>query len=173
MTARPVRGRWRAEVLRSSAITDSVRVLLVLLADHMTEGGRVSQPRSRLAEQLGRSERRVAERIEAAIDAGLLTRVERGRVGRTATYAAAFPSAKGADGHPRARGRTTAPSRGRTGAPYLHAPKGADGGHTNSYPADPYVRDIVLTTSTRLAPVLQAEERVDAEPGSRAAEGAA
>ncbi|MCU1691153.1 MAG: hypothetical protein JWM64_244 [Frankiales bacterium] len=118
-------------MLRSAAISDSVRVLLLALCDDMTEAGQVSVPRSRLATRLGRSERRVSERLEQAVEARLLDRVQTGTPGRTAVYAALLATEQR-----RVRPRTTSrregggrpplepiPLRGRTAAPI----EGADG----------------------------------------------
>lgn len=165
-----VRTRWRAHILRTSGITDSVRVLMLLLADHMSEDGRVSVPRSHLAQQLGRSERRINERMSAAVEAGKLGRVERGRVGRTATYIALLPGAEGADGRPLARGRIAAPSGGRTGAPYPHAQKGAPGGPAK--PQQPQQPAVAADSDPALA-LLQVENEVEVDPGASPAAGAA
>lgn len=97
MTARDgLRDRWRAEVYRSPLISDSVRVVLLVLADHMTSRGYVSVPRTKLAAKLGRSPRRITERLEKARAAGFLDVVRNGRPGQTAEYVATFPD--GADG---------------------------------------------------------------------------
>jgi hypothetical protein len=91
MAARPIRDLWRAEVIRSTAITDGTKLLLVVMADDMREDGYVSVPREVLAKRLGRNERKVSARLEAAVTARLLDRVVRGNRGRTAVYRALLP----------------------------------------------------------------------------------
>ena len=78
-------------MFRSPCISDAVRVLLLALADDMTESGRVSVPRAKLMTKINRSERRVGDRLTAAVGAGLLDRVAAGRKGHTAVYAATLP----------------------------------------------------------------------------------
>lgn len=86
------RGRWMDEVFRTPAISAEVKVfLLFLAARHMSPDGRVSEARSRLAEGLGCYERRINERFDAAIKAGLMERVSRGQKHQTAVYCAAIP----------------------------------------------------------------------------------
>lgn len=85
---RSLRDRWRVEVIRSPHITDSTRVLLLVLADDMREDGYVSVPRDQLAERLDRTERKVSQRLADAVEARLLDRVVRGQKGRTAVYRA-------------------------------------------------------------------------------------
>ncbi len=134
MSRTDLRERWRVEVWRSPAVTDSVRVLLVLLAEHMCADGYVSVPRKALAERLGRTPRRITERLELAVSAGLLTRVESGKPGRTATYRALMPEvrtgapSKGADGRTSVGVRIAATIGVRTGAPLAERAHGADGG---------------------------------------------
>lgn len=128
---RGLRARWRAEVVRSPRITDSVRVVLLVLAEHMTDAGYVSVPRSRLAAELNRSPRRITERIEKAREAGFLDVVRRGMPGRTAEYVATMPP-DGADGRTKQMVRITAPIEVRTGAPSDPAAHGADGGPANT-----------------------------------------
>ncbi len=111
-----LRDRWRATVLRSPHITDSVRVVLLILADHMTEKGYVSIPRTAIADAIGRTPRRVTERLEKARDAGLLDVVRSGRPGRTAEYVAVIPSPLGADGRT-THGADCSTHSWRTGAP--------------------------------------------------------
>jgi hypothetical protein len=123
---------WRAAVLRSPTITDSVRVLLLVLAENMLADGTVSVPRSELARTLGRNERRITERVAAAVGAGYLRVVSVGRQGRTAVYSAALPRAvRGVC--PMSETRQLGcglqpPRRVRTSAPYW----GADGGPASS-----------------------------------------
>lgn len=89
------RDAWRREVLRSGLIPDSVRVLLLVMADHIQGKDRISVPRNRLSEILGRSPQRITERIQLACEAGFLDRVSLGKPGRTAVYQALLPSSKG------------------------------------------------------------------------------
>lgn len=91
MAVRPIRDLWRSEVIRSAAITDGTKLLLVVMADDMREDGYVSVPREALAKRLGRNDRKVSARLEAAVTARLLDRVARGNKGRTAVYRALLP----------------------------------------------------------------------------------
>ncbi len=88
-----LRERWCAEVARTSAVTDSVKVLLLVLAVEMRENGYVSVPRLELCRRLDRRERVVSERLAQAVNAKLLDRVQRGQKGRTAVYRALLPDA--------------------------------------------------------------------------------
>lgn len=88
---RSIRARWVAEVYRTALVTDSTKLLLVLLAEDMREDGYVSVPREVLAKRLGRNERKVSARLESAVTARLLDRVVRGNRGRTAVYRALLP----------------------------------------------------------------------------------
>jgi len=94
MTQADRRTRWRRLVLRHRAprLTGSVRVLLLVMADHMDERGYVSVPRSRLAETLAVAPARVSERIGVATSVGLLAVVRRARPGVTAVYQATLPA---------------------------------------------------------------------------------
>lgn len=129
----------------SALITDSVRVLLLVMARSMTEQGFVSVPRKVLAAALNRDERRITERLETARKIGFLSVVRQGMPGRTAEYAAAFPilTERVRTGAPSAyleRVRTGAPEKGadcsahslRTGAPSNAPSHGADGQPTNT-----------------------------------------
>jgi hypothetical protein len=93
------KSRWRAEVYRTGAISNTTRVLLLLLSDHMDNRGYVSVPRSELARLLGVSRQRITERFTLAVEVGMLDVVRRGRPGVTAVYQATIPrSAHGPDG---------------------------------------------------------------------------
>lgn len=83
---------WRAVVYRHAGINNSVRVLLLYLADNMRADRTVSIPQSQIAADLGVNVRRVKERIAAARSAGLLDTVRKGRPGTTAMYQGLFPS---------------------------------------------------------------------------------
>lgn len=87
----PLRTTWRRLVLRTHAITDATRVVLLVLADEMRQDGYVSVPRKDIAARLGRSERRVQQRIADAREAGLLTVIRPGYRGHTAEYRAVLP----------------------------------------------------------------------------------
>lgn len=91
MSAASRRERWRAEVFRSKRITDSTRVLLLAMAERMRADGRVSVPRGELVRIIDRDTRRITERINLAIEAGLLDRVAAGGPGHTAEYVALLP----------------------------------------------------------------------------------
>lgn len=128
---RGFRDRWRAEVIKTGLISDSVRVVLIVLADSMTDAGYVSVPRAKLAELVGRSPRRITERIEKARQVGYLDVVRRGQPGRTAEYCATLP-AHGAHGRTTDMVRIAAPIQVRTGAPPWESAHGADGGPANA-----------------------------------------
>lgn len=81
---------WRRAVFRSEQLSDRAKVLLLYLADHMTADRHVSIPRDRLGRALGRSERRITERVTEAHDAGWLSTVVRGQKGVTAVYQGLF-----------------------------------------------------------------------------------
>lgn len=88
--ARPVED-WRREVYRSRRVPDSVRVLLLLLAERMRPDLTVSVPRAELAEALSLSPRRVSERLATAVQARLLERLVRGQKHVTAVYRGTWP----------------------------------------------------------------------------------
>jgi hypothetical protein len=125
---RSLKSRWKAEAFRTALVSDSVRAVLLLLSDHMGADGYVSVPRSKLAEELGRSPRRVTERLQAAVDAGLLARVSRGYEGHTAVYRALLPTPE------RVSKTSTLSGCGRVHPPFIHSVRerpslgGADGG---------------------------------------------
>ena len=85
------RGRWVDEVFRSPLITDAARVALLALVPDMDEAGRVSVSREDLAARLNRGKARITERLQAAVDAGLLDRTAAGKKGRVAEYVATLP----------------------------------------------------------------------------------
>ena len=93
--------QWRRAVYRSATLSDRCKVLLLFLADNMRQDRTVSIPRERVAKALGRSERRITERITEAHEAGwLFTRV-RGQKGVTAVYLGLFPeTVSGTDARP-------------------------------------------------------------------------
>lgn len=93
--AKDVRERWIAEVLRTDAVNNSCKVVLFAMYRHMTEAGRVSYPRERLAAEVGfKNEQRVTDRIKEAKDAGLIDVVHSGYRGKTAIYEAMLPRPK-------------------------------------------------------------------------------
>lgn len=83
------RAWWLKTVIKSTQITDSVRVFLMTLALFMDADGRVCVPREQLAVVLGRAERKVGEKVKLALASGLLVRVVRGQKHRTAVFQAA------------------------------------------------------------------------------------
>lgn len=98
MNGVPNANDWRALVYRHAGINNSVRVMLLYLADNMRADRTVSIPQSRIAEALGVNPRRVKERIADARSAGLIDTVRQGRPGITAMYQGLFPDlALGAD----------------------------------------------------------------------------
>jgi len=145
MTGRSsLRARWTAAAYRSPLITDSVRVVLLVLAEQMTEAGYVSVPRTEIADRIGRSPRRVTERLELARVTGFLDVVRRGQPGRTAEYRGLIPTGPapsyGADGcttqgcgraH-QEHGADCSTHSVRTGAPSANGQHGADGGPANT-----------------------------------------
>ena len=90
-----LRDRWRPIVLRTDAIHDACRVLLLVLHDRMTPAGYVSVPRPELADILDVHEQRITERVAEAVAAGLLQKVGGGYRGVTAQYVAVIPTRKG------------------------------------------------------------------------------
>lgn len=90
-----LRGRWVDLVFRSPLITDAVRVALLAMALDMDDAGRVSVKREDLARRINKGKARITERLNAAVDAGLLERVVEGKRGQVAVYAAAFPHGSG------------------------------------------------------------------------------
>lgn len=99
---------WRTQVWKSPEIADSVRVVLLFLAEHMRADRHVSVPREKIARTLGRSERRISQRIADAHTAGFLDTVASGHRGRTAVYVGTFPdSARSAARSERVTGTST------------------------------------------------------------------
>ncbi|MGY1845530.1 hypothetical protein [Modestobacter sp. SYSU DS0875] len=91
--AKDVRERWITEVLRTDAINDGCKLVLIAMSRHMTEKGRVSYPRERIAAEVGlKTPQRVTNRIKEARDAGLLDVVHSGYRGMTAVYEAMIPA---------------------------------------------------------------------------------
>jgi len=92
------RAHWLNEVLRSSELTESVKVLLLSAAiEEMDPAGRFSVPRQDLAARIGRGTTRITERINEAVDRGFVVRLAPGRKGSTAVYAAALKGSACAD----------------------------------------------------------------------------
>ena len=82
---------WRRAVYRSHAIGDPVRVLLLFLAEHMKSDRTLSVKRDVIATALGKSERRVSERVSAAHEAGFLSTISPGYRGHVPVYQGLFP----------------------------------------------------------------------------------
>ena len=142
MSGRRTPTDWRREVYRSTTLSDRTKVLLLFLSDHMREDRKVSVPRAKIASSLGRSERRITERITEAQDHGWLSTVVRGQKGLTAVYQGLFPDAlSGTDVRPLNRkvsqfsGTPTSPLNDAETRP-LNGPKqafsGTPGGPTSS-----------------------------------------
>jgi hypothetical protein len=92
---RDVRERWITEVLRTDAINDGCKLVLIAMSRHMTDAGRVSYPRERIAAEVGlKTPQRVTNRIKEARDAGLIDVVHSGYRGMTAVYEAMLPAPK-------------------------------------------------------------------------------
>jgi hypothetical protein len=90
-----LRGKWVELVFRSPLITDAARVALLAMAVDMDDAGRVSVKREDLARRIGKGKARITERLNAAVDAGLLERELEGKRGQVAVYAARFPQGSG------------------------------------------------------------------------------
>ncbi|MEU1731408.1 hypothetical protein [Streptosporangium sp. NPDC020145] len=85
------RAHWLRELLRSSQLTESVKVLLFSVAiEEMDAAGRFSVPREELAVRIGRGKTRITERLTEAVAQGFLVRLAAGRKKSTAVYAAAL-----------------------------------------------------------------------------------
>lgn len=67
MKRRYTKDDWRRAVFADKYISDGTKVLLLYLADHMGEDLRVSVSRSRIARDLGVSERRISDRFREAV----------------------------------------------------------------------------------------------------------
>lgn len=116
-------------MLCAKCITDGTRVLLLVMFDYVRPDMTVSVPRTELAGILNRSERRIAERVAAAQEAGFLGKdpIVRGQKGRTAVYACLFPDVQGAENRH--------PEQTSKGARNRHPEKDVSvtyGGHTTS-----------------------------------------
>lgn len=133
---------WKAHVYgyRGKRVGNGVRLLLVLMAEHMDGKRYVSVPRSQLADALGISRREVADRLTAAKEAGLLDSVRAGRPGVTAVYQGLFP-ADGDHGVPKEDGDHGGPTDEDYGGPKEAAQHGS-GNPPMQTPAygDPVVR---------------------------------
>jgi hypothetical protein len=92
-----LRDKWRAAVLVNPDIDGETRAMLFVLADRMTDAGRVSVTRKYLADIFNVHERRISDRVRRAVDAGLLSRVGGGYRGRAQIFDAVIPARKGAD----------------------------------------------------------------------------
>lgn len=116
---------WRSAVVASPTITDATRVLLLDMWITMRRDGRVSVPRAEIARRLGRSERRIDERVAAAVAAGYLAVASPGHRGHTAVYVATLPESatpvgralRTGKGDPRGS-RTQAEKARRSAAPF-------------------------------------------------------
>ena len=89
-----LRDRWRAAVLVNPGIDGETRAMLLVLHSWMTDSGRVSVPRQRLADMFDVDPRRITERIKRARDAQLLDKVGGGFRNRTSIYDAVIPTGK-------------------------------------------------------------------------------
>lgn len=92
-----LRERWLGHVRRSPQVTDSVRVLLMTLADEfMDDDGHTKVKQIEVAVILGKDKRRLYDRYQAAINAGFLVETSRGGEGGAVTYQAEIPVYDGA-----------------------------------------------------------------------------
>jgi hypothetical protein len=85
------RGRWLRYIYATARVPDSVRVLLLVMAEHMDEDGRVEIGRDDLAALLSRAPQRISGRCSKAIEAGLLQQVRRGTRGAKSVFQAVLP----------------------------------------------------------------------------------
>lgn len=142
---------WRREVFRSTVLSDRTKVLLLFLAENMREDRKVSLPRDQIARALGKSERRITERITEAHDAGWLSTVVRGQKGVTAVYQGLFPDVvSGTDARPLNRkpskfsGTPTSPLNDAETRP-LNEPNHAFRGRTSVPPIEERTSSRVVT----------------------------
>jgi hypothetical protein len=118
---RPVKRRrtvdqWRRDVFASQSpeMTSAVKVLLLFLADHMSQDDhKVSLRREVIAKALGVHNSRVAERLAKAVKASYLTHVSSGYHGRQAVYQAQWPDAVTTRGSVLQSGNHSDPETGR------------------------------------------------------------
>jgi len=89
-----LRDKWLAAVLINPDISGETRAMLIILHSWMTDNGRVSVPRQRLADMFDVDPRRITERFKQACDARLLDKVGGGYRGRTSIYDALIPAGK-------------------------------------------------------------------------------
>ena len=129
MARRRGREDWRRAVLREGKVSDGTRVMLLAMFEYVKPDMTVSVPRSTLATMLGKSERRITERVRDAQDGGFLGRdpIVRGQKGRTAVYACMFPDFQGAVERPAEQ-----ESKGAKKRPAENRFRGTDGGPTSS-----------------------------------------
>jgi hypothetical protein len=85
------RDEWRAAVLKDPRISNACRVLMLVLADMMRGDGYICRSRSELARVLGVHPSRITQRLNEAVDAGILARIVEGKPGRLAVYQAMRP----------------------------------------------------------------------------------
>ncbi|ADH69840.1 Uncharacterised protein [Nocardiopsis dassonvillei] len=116
-----VRGRWLRCVYATARVPDSVRVLLLVLAEHMDDDGRVEVGRDELATLLSRSPQRVSTRLSDAVGAGLLHQVRRGNRGAKSAFQALIPEEEsvtpGGDTFPRKQVSISRPLSEETSLP--------------------------------------------------------
>jgi hypothetical protein len=89
-----MRGRWLRCVYATARVPDSVRVLLLVLAEHMDDDGRVEVGRDELATLLSRAPQRISTRLSDAMGAGLLRQARRGNRGAKSVFQALLPEAE-------------------------------------------------------------------------------
>lgn len=123
MRPRKTVDEWRTAIFRAR-VSDSTKVYLLKLADHMRTDRTVSVPRATVARELGRSERRITERTKEAHEAGLLDTVVHGRKHVTAVYVGLFPNALS--------GTKSSPLRTTGNRPPESGLSGTHGGPTSS-----------------------------------------
>lgn len=89
------RDRWVTAVIKTPTLPASTRLFLTsVLARHMKADGWVSVPRTKLADEIGETERAVSRHIQRAKDAGWVVVLKCGYRGQQAEYGARIPDAK-------------------------------------------------------------------------------
>lgn len=88
-----MRDEWQAAVLRSPALHDRTKLVLIVLAGYMSKDGLISVGREEVAAALGMGHvQRISERCTDARGKGFLELVQRGGRGRPTIYRALLTS---------------------------------------------------------------------------------
>lgn len=93
-TAGPTPTEWRAAMLRSPALNDRTKLVMVVLADRINADGLIIVEREEVASALGWLHvQRVSERLTEARNKGFLDLVKHGGRGKPAQFSPTLPSA--------------------------------------------------------------------------------